>query len=152
RRDRMHCESFCSGPKASRPGLLNGVGLAASTINITRFVERWFIAMTSRPTDRYVWLRTPKCPVASEKVCFSSQSFPDGFRCRLWTCPQAVLGPRLALADGDLLALFAAPPLLAGLHVELALAQFLGDATPFQQLLEAAQGRSDVLAVVDTHL
>src|SRR5262245_48713911 len=120
-RARMHCESFCSGPKASRPEPLNGVGRAARTISTTRFVERWCIAMTSQATDRCVWLRTPKYPVASEKVCFSSQSFPDGFRCRLWTCPQTVLGPRLALADGDLLALFAAPPLLAGLHVELAL-------------------------------
>jgi hypothetical protein len=74
------------------------------------------------------------------------------FRWRLWTCPQTVLGQRPALADRALVALFGAPPLLAGLHVEPALAQLLGDAAPFQQLLEATQGRSDVLAVVDTHL
>src|SRR5579885_349769 len=56
-----------------------------------------------------------------------------------------------ALADGALLAQLGAAPGFAGLLVELALAQFLGEAAPLEQLLEAAQGGADRFAVVDAH-
>jgi len=57
----------------------------------------------------------------------------------------------LTLADGVLLAHLVAPSNLAGLLVILAFAELFRDAAPFQQFFEAPQGRTERLAVVDTH-
>jgi hypothetical protein len=64
-----------------------------------------------------------------------------------WPCGWRYLG----LADGALLADLGPPPLLAGLHVELALAQLLGDPAALQEFLEAAQGQANGFALVDAH-
>jgi hypothetical protein len=57
----------------------------------------------------------------------------------------------LALEDGALFAQLGAPPSLAGFYVMFALAEFFLEATPFDKLLEAAQGRTNRFTVVDAH-
>src|SRR5439155_24779959 len=56
-----------------------------------------------------------------------------------------------AFANGAQLARLGAAAEFAGLLVILALAQLLEQAAPLQQLLKAAQGRTDRLTVVDAH-
>jgi hypothetical protein len=57
----------------------------------------------------------------------------------------------LAPPDGVLLALFGAAAQLTRLLVVFVLAQFFRQAAAFQQLLEAAQGRTDRFSFVDAH-
>src|SRR5919199_1716668 len=67
--------------------------------------------------------------------------------------PQALAAPagQLGLADGALLAQRRPAPDLAGLLVMLPLAQLLLQPAALDQLLEAAQGRTDRLPVMNAH-
>src|SRR5262245_41470803 len=60
-------------------------------------------------------------------------------------------GRHFALADGALLAQLGAAADLARLLVMFTLAELLGKAAAFEQLLEAAQGRPDGFPVVNAH-
>src|SRR5262249_29812346 len=60
-------------------------------------------------------------------------------------------GLQFALANGALFAQLGPAARLAGLLVVLTLAQFLLEPAALQQLLEAAQGRTNRFSVMDTH-
>src|SRR5579871_6473016 len=62
-----------------------------------------------------------------------------------------ILGGQLALTDGALRAELGRPPNLARFLVMAALAQLLPQTAPFQQPLEAAQGRTNRFLIKDTH-
>src|SRR5438477_12920741 len=64
---------------------------------------------------------------------------------------RAVSRRQLALADGATLTQHGAAPRLAGFLVMFAIAQLFDEAAALEQLFEAAQGRTDMFAIVDTH-